>query len=279
MYPGPVPARVRLHVAGRRAGHLRADHPALRTPGRVEPWPAVGRRHDRGPRRGDVRTQGRADRQPEPAGRGRARRWQGRLVRTRHPRDRGDAGRPGPAARRRSTARSPKLPSRAPRPARCRPAPCSSRTRPANVAALTAAGLDAGVWFERVLTAAKPATTQLDEAPQIAVLVNSAAPTINDTMHSLQRIFGSDARVRLDDRRERTRCRTPATDPLADIDVIYNTGQNYPATVNIAALRPGPRRVGHDGHDPDHGRAQPRGRLDRDGLRCRPWPATTARSR
>ena len=98
--PGPVPARVRLHVTGRRAGHLRADHPALRTAGRVEPWPAVGRRHDRGPRRGDVRTQGRADHRAEPAGRGRARRWQGRLVRTRPSRDRGGAGRPGPAARR-----------------------------------------------------------------------------------------------------------------------------------------------------------------------------------
>ena len=70
---------------------------------------------------------------------------------------------------------------------------------PANVAALTAAGLEGGVWFERVLTAAKPPTTQLDEAPKIAVLVNSATPTINDTMHSLQRIFGSGRAVRLDD--------------------------------------------------------------------------------
>ena len=114
---------------------------------------------------------------------------------------------------------------------------------PANVAALTAAGLDAGVWFERVLTAAKPATTQLDEAPKIAVLVNSAAPTINDTMHSLQRIFGSDARF-ISTIAGNASLQNAAADPLADIDVIYNTGQNYPATVNISAAPAGATQSG-----------------------------------
>ena len=114
---------------------------------------------------------------------------------------------------------------------------------PANVAALTAAGLDAGVWFERVLNAAKPATTQLDEAPRIAVLVNSAAPTISDTMHSLQRIFGSDAAF-VSTIAGADSLQNAGTSPLDGMDVIYNTGQNYPASVNIASAPTGATQSG-----------------------------------
>ncbi len=64
----PVHARLRLYLPGRGAGYLRPDHPALRATWRLEPRPAVGRRHDRGAGVGDLRTQDRADREPQPAG-------------------------------------------------------------------------------------------------------------------------------------------------------------------------------------------------------------------
>ncbi|MCI0633480.1 MAG: hypothetical protein L0206_06115 [Actinobacteria bacterium] len=104
----------------------------------------------------------------------------------------------------------------------------------ANVAALASAGLSAGIYFERVLNAAKPATTDLTEAPEIAVLVNSAAPAINDTMWSLQQIFGSDVRF-VSVVNGTNSLQNAAVDPLADIDVIYNTGQQYPSATNAIA--------------------------------------------
>ena len=104
---------------------------------------------------------------------------------------------------------------------------------PANATALTAAGLEAGVWFERVLNAAKPATTQLDEAPRIGVLTTAGAPTINDTFHSLQRIYGGDVEF-VSGIAGSNSLQTAADDPLADIDVLYNTGQAWPGTVSVA---------------------------------------------
>jgi hypothetical protein len=104
---------------------------------------------------------------------------------------------------------------------------------PANVTALTAAGLEAGVWFERVQAAAKPATTQLDEAPRIGVLTTAGAPTINDTFHSLKRIFGSDVEF-ISGVAGSNSLQTAPDDPLADIDVLYNTGQLWPGTVQVA---------------------------------------------
>ena len=114
---------------------------------------------------------------------------------------------------------------------------------PANLTALSAAGLEGGVWFERVLNAAKPATTQLDEAPQIAVLVNTATPAINDTMHSLQRIFGSDAAF-VSTISGTNSLQNAGANPLDGIDVIYNTGQNFPGSVNIAAAPTGATQSG-----------------------------------
>jgi hypothetical protein len=106
---------------------------------------------------------------------------------------------------------------------------------PANVTALTAAGLKAGVWFERVLATAKPATTQLDEAPRIGVLVNAAAPAMSDTMHSLRRIFGEDA-VFVSTVAGATSIQSAASDPLEAIDVLYNTGQTWVGTVTVSGV-------------------------------------------
>ena len=57
-------------------------------------------------------------------------------------------------------------------------------------AAPAAAGEAAGV-FERGV-GAKPATTQLNEAPRVAILVNSSSPAEDDTSWSLRQIFGAD---------------------------------------------------------------------------------------
>jgi hypothetical protein len=100
-------------------------------------------------------------------------------------------------------------------------------------AALDAAGEAAGLFFERGV-GAKPATTQLDEAPRVAILVNSRSPGENDTSWSLRQIFGDDvgfvSTVSGNDSLERA-----PTDPLANYDVIYNTGQNYPAAKHAIA--------------------------------------------
>lgn len=105
---------------------------------------------------------------------------------------------------------------------------------PVTRAALHAAGSQVGVWFERG-KGPKPATTQVDEAPQVAVLVNSSAPLRNDTFNSLERIFGV-GNVRFVSVLLGTESlQNAASDPLADIDVIYNTGQSYPAATNTVA--------------------------------------------
>jgi hypothetical protein len=93
-------------------------------------------------------------------------------------------------------------------------------------AALEAAGEAAGVFFERG-TGAKPAATQADEAPRVAILVDSKSPAENDTSWSLRQIFGDDvgfvSMVFGKDSLERA-----PTDPLQSYDVIYNLGQGYP---------------------------------------------------
>jgi hypothetical protein len=92
----------------------------------------------------------------------------------------------------------------------------------ADATALSAAGLSAGVFFEPVLDADKPDdTTQLDEAPRIAMLAGGTAR--NDTLWSLEQIFGDDVDVVT-----AGSLQNAATDPLLDYDVIYNAGQAYP---------------------------------------------------
>jgi hypothetical protein len=93
--------------------------------------------------------------------------------------------------------------------------------------ALQAAGQSAGMWFERGV-GPKPRTSQLDEAPRIAILTDERVPAESDTSWSLRQIFGDDVgyvkvTVGMDSLN-----RAP-TDPLQGFDVIYNTGQTYPA--------------------------------------------------
>ena len=104
---------------------------------------------------------------------------------------------------------------------------------PATVAALDAAGAAAGIFFERNL-GPEPPTSQLDEAPKVAILVNSANPAPSDTSWSLQQIFGPDASF-VSTVNGTNSLQNAATDPLLGYDVIYNAGQNYPGAANTTA--------------------------------------------
>jgi hypothetical protein len=106
--------------------------------------------------------------------------------------------------------------------------PAGSVIFPASeTAALAQAGSETGIFFHAGLDP-KPDTTQLVEAPRVAILVNTRDPSESDTSWSLRQIFGSDvgfvSTVTGADSLQRA-----ATDPLETFDVIYNTGQGYPA--------------------------------------------------
>ena len=96
----------------------------------------------------------------------------------------------------------------------------------ATVVALEAAGKAAGVFFERGL-GMTPAGTQLDEAPRIAILVDSGSPVESDTSWSLRQIFGPDVGF-VSTTSGSNSLQNAATDPLESFDVIYNAGQTYP---------------------------------------------------
>jgi Zinc carboxypeptidase len=104
----------------------------------------------------------------------------------------------------------------------------------ATVVALEAAGKAAGVFFERGV-GETPAATQLDEAPRIAILVDSANPVESDTSWSLRRIFGPDVGF-VSVASGASSLQNAATDPLEGFDVVYNAGQTYP-TANTARAR------------------------------------------
>jgi hypothetical protein len=109
------------------------------------------------------------------------------------------------------------------------PMPAGSLIFDASAAtALQAAGTAAGMFFERGV-GAKPDTTQLDEAPRVAILVDDRAPAENDTSWSLRQIFGQDVGFVSMVMGKRSLERSP-TDPLQNFDVIYNLGQVYPPT-------------------------------------------------
>jgi hypothetical protein len=95
-------------------------------------------------------------------------------------------------------------------------------------AALDAAGSEAGITFERNVGVAEPPTTQLSEAPKVAILVNSATPGRTDTSESLRAIFGPDVGFVSVSSGPDSLQNAP-TDPLLNFDVIYNTGQNWPS--------------------------------------------------
>ena len=92
----------------------------------------------------------------------------------------------------------------------------------ATVAALDAAGEEAGIVFERNV-GPKPPTTKLTEAPKVAIL--SGSTSRNDTLWSLEQIFGDD-HVRIV---TTSSLLNAATDPLLGYDVIYNAGTAYPS--------------------------------------------------
>ncbi len=99
---------------------------------------------------------------------------------------------------------------------------------PNTVAALDAAGQAAGLRFERNVGVTKPATTRLSEAPKVGILLNSANPAINDSIYSLTRIFGTDAST-VSVLAGANSIQNAPTDPLLGVDVLYNTGQTFPA--------------------------------------------------
>ncbi|MGZ5291162.1 MAG: M14 family zinc carboxypeptidase [Actinomycetota bacterium] len=113
----------------------------------------------------------------------------------------------------------------------------------ATVAALRTAGRAAGVYFERN-RGVKPPTTQFDESPRIAILVNSANPTRSDTSQSLRSIFGAAQADFVSTIQGPGSLQNAASDPLAGFDVIYNAGQNFPGTATIAAAPLGATQTG-----------------------------------
>jgi hypothetical protein len=110
---------------------------------------------------------------------------------------------------------------------------------PETVALIHTAGQNAGIWFERNVGVAKPATSRVRKPPRIAVLVNSATPETSTTtrpIHEvLESIFGSDLVGFVSTVNGPSSLQNAASDPLANFDVIYNTGQAYPAAANAQA--------------------------------------------
>jgi Zinc carboxypeptidase len=97
---------------------------------------------------------------------------------------------------------------------------------PSTTAALEGAGSEAGIFFEAG-QGAKPAATQLNEVPNVAILVNSANPRESDQSFSLRQIFGADVgfvSVSLG----KHSLQKAAVNPLRNFDVIYNAGQDWP---------------------------------------------------
>ena len=85
---------------------------------------------------------------------------------------------------------------------------------------------------------AKPATTQLDEAPKVAILVNTASPSESDTSWSLRQIFGPDVGF-VSTTSGANSLQNAVADPLADFDVIYNTGQDVSRAAPAQEPSPG----------------------------------------
>src|SRR5690625_3883840 len=92
--------------------------------------------------------------------------------------------------------------------------------------ALRTAARETGLTVERG-AGARPAGAAVDDTPRVAVLVNDAEPTMDATLWSLQRVFGSDAEF-VSVTEGPDSLQNAPTDPLADYDVIYNVGQDYP---------------------------------------------------
>jgi Zinc carboxypeptidase len=105
---------------------------------------------------------------------------------------------------------------------------------PGTVAALQQAANRIGFDVARS-TGAKPPTTMVTEAPRVAVLTNATTPLRNDTFNSLERIFGSDGVEFVSVLAGGDSLQNAPSDPLEDVDVIYNAGQNYPSSTDTVA--------------------------------------------
>jgi hypothetical protein len=112
---------------------------------------------------------------------------------------------------------------------------------------LDAAGKKAGMWIERNIGHAQPATTPVNEAPKVAMLVSSVpspAGSNADSAGALNILFGADAQY-VATITGTGSLENAATDPLAGYSVIYNIGAGFPGTVNIAAAPTGATEAGN----------------------------------
>ncbi len=112
-----------------------------------------------------------------------------------------------------------------------------SPTSRAAFEALDDAGEEAGIEFERGV-GAKPVRTLVTKAPKIGVLVNSATPETSTTtrpiFEGLEAVFGPDVSF-VSAVTGPNSLQNAAADPLAGIDVLYNTGTAYPGTASTQA--------------------------------------------
>jgi hypothetical protein len=102
---------------------------------------------------------------------------------------------------------------------------------------LDAAGRQAGLWIERNVGVAKPATTKVNESPKIAILTTNGKPTKTigpttyftgaDTDGVLKILFGADAQYVGTTGGVDSLANSP-TDPLLGYDVIVNAGAAWP---------------------------------------------------
>lgn len=92
--------------------------------------------------------------------------------------------------------------------------------------ALKGASRQAGLRISRHVRK-KPQTTALKEAPKVAILVDSANPGRTDTSESLRAIFGADVGF-VSVSAGSDSLANSQQDPLANYDVIYNSGQGWP---------------------------------------------------
>ncbi len=118
--------------------------------------------------------------------------------------------------------------------------PADSQT----AAALDEAGQDAGMWFERNVGVAKPATTMVPQAPKIAILANSVPTSGADTDGVLKRIFGAANVQYVPTVSGAASLENASSNPLSRFNVIYNAGGAWPTSVNVAAAPNGATSAG-----------------------------------
>lgn len=103
-------------------------------------------------------------------------------------------------------------------------------------AVLDAAGQESGLWFERNVDVAMPATTVVADAPKIAILVNSVPTSGADTDGCLGRIFGTAYEKYVATTGTASSLQGSSSNPLNGFNVIYNAGGAWPS--NSATIAP-----------------------------------------